>query len=714
MKKNYLILLFTLIIFGARAQNYASFNDPRTWGKNGTPVFDRVKLDVDLEGLLAKVSLTMEVSARGYQYTEQDSLEVILDFVLPDGAAITNSYLWVEGEKMEAFHLARNVATDIYEGIVQRRRDPLLLVKNYYGYQARIYPMKGDEVRKFQIDYVCPLSFLKQELSLPLPAGFILSGSELASGVDIEIRSMADSLNPVLNLKDKSISISTEETLNISESEISNDLAIVFKSINDKNVFFGTYSTGAEKYFELLFSPKELLDIDISRRFFIILDYDSAATQISKQEALYNLIAGSREILSEEDELRIVYNGASGNTEYTNWFKVEDIVEYFPAPYQIGDTSMIEELLVKSLELNPDQKITNYLVVSSSKKHYNPQRSWEGYSKGQKFAASLKVKFPINIIGFSNKQFYYEPYSYYRSFEYNSFLSGISSYTKGSYNYLRYYQATLKDLVTTMVRKFEYKFDSFQVYTVLDDGYTYSTMEVGKTEIREPQYYPIFMDNILLRTTGIRDVNISDNYLIVGKFKGTLPMEVHISAETGGEVYFKKIILNEAQYNSSHTRVLWRSQFINELDKNFYNLSQSDLVFLQQKSLEYHILSRNTAFLSLEPGMNPEDFVLDGDESNAVENIFMTDFITSNKKPKNVNDLEILVFPNPATEYCKIGGAEGVDYITILTGEGMKVGEYYPDSIDENGINVSDLDPGLYIINIYWKDEVLSKKLIKK
>ena len=48
-------------------------------------------------------------------------------FPLPDGAAINDFAMWVDGERLPGEILAADEARRIYEDIVRRQRDPALL-----------------------------------------------------------------------------------------------------------------------------------------------------------------------------------------------------------------------------------------------------------------------------------------------------------------------------------------------------------------------------------------------------------------------------------------------------------------------------------------------------------------------------------------------------------------------------------------------------------
>ncbi len=75
-------------------------------------------------------------------------------FPLPEGAAISEFAMWVDGEKLEGQILERDEAHRIYEDIVRQRRDPALL--EYVGhnaFQARIYPIPPGGQRRVELEY---------------------------------------------------------------------------------------------------------------------------------------------------------------------------------------------------------------------------------------------------------------------------------------------------------------------------------------------------------------------------------------------------------------------------------------------------------------------------------------------------------------------------------------------------------------------------------
>jgi Ca-activated chloride channel family protein len=75
-------------------------------------------------------------------------------FPLPEGAAVSEFAMWVDGTRIESKILGADEARAIYEEIVRRRRDPALL--EYVGrgaVQASVFPIPPGGSRKIELEY---------------------------------------------------------------------------------------------------------------------------------------------------------------------------------------------------------------------------------------------------------------------------------------------------------------------------------------------------------------------------------------------------------------------------------------------------------------------------------------------------------------------------------------------------------------------------------
>ncbi|MCX7683395.1 MAG: VIT domain-containing protein [Anaerolineae bacterium] len=113
------------------------------------------RVDVTIEDQIATTRVEQE-----FVNEHEWECEGTYVFPLPEGAAVSEFTMWVDGKRIEGQILEADEARRIYEDIVRRRRDPALL--EYIGrnaVQARIFPIPPGGSRKIELEYtqVLPL-----------------------------------------------------------------------------------------------------------------------------------------------------------------------------------------------------------------------------------------------------------------------------------------------------------------------------------------------------------------------------------------------------------------------------------------------------------------------------------------------------------------------------------------------------------------------------
>jgi Ca-activated chloride channel family protein len=110
------------------AQNTLWINDPTyTWNWQNGKITD-ASLSVHPKGLYVEYGLYLTFSGSTTNFAQNSNLEVVLDFELPKGAIVLDSWLWVGEDIVQGKLIDRWSASQIYEGIVNRRREPSLLL----------------------------------------------------------------------------------------------------------------------------------------------------------------------------------------------------------------------------------------------------------------------------------------------------------------------------------------------------------------------------------------------------------------------------------------------------------------------------------------------------------------------------------------------------------------------------------------------------------
>ena len=99
-------------------------------------------------------TVTLDVSIKN-PTTEQ--AEAVIDLPIPPGAAVTDATLWVGEKPMVGVMLGSAKAREVYDKIVGRRRDPLLVAWNSADMLSlSVFPLEGQQTRRFKVSWVEP------------------------------------------------------------------------------------------------------------------------------------------------------------------------------------------------------------------------------------------------------------------------------------------------------------------------------------------------------------------------------------------------------------------------------------------------------------------------------------------------------------------------------------------------------------------------------
>lgn len=109
-----------------------------------------VTVDIEIEGRVA-VTRTDQV------FTNHAGrvLEGIYEFVLPDGAIITDLVLWIDGKRIPGLILEKQLARNAYDAIVSGRADPALIEQVTPNlFRLSIFPFPARGSRRVELEYM--------------------------------------------------------------------------------------------------------------------------------------------------------------------------------------------------------------------------------------------------------------------------------------------------------------------------------------------------------------------------------------------------------------------------------------------------------------------------------------------------------------------------------------------------------------------------------
>ncbi len=237
---------------------------------------DGVKRHVPLQTVSQKVVVTINNGAakttleQVFYNNHNRQVEGTYYFPVPKGAAVSEFYLYINGEKVKGEMLAKEKARAIYEDIVRRMQDPALL--EYIDddlFKARVFPIPPKGTRKIELVYsqVLETSGTLYKYIYPMKSrgkavGKIKNSSiyiKLKSGVSLKsIYSPSHEID-VSRKGEKEAKISFEDSNYIPKNDF-----ILYYSVSEKDLGLNliTYKEkGEDGYFLMMVSPENNVDM---------------------------------------------------------------------------------------------------------------------------------------------------------------------------------------------------------------------------------------------------------------------------------------------------------------------------------------------------------------------------------------------------------------------------------------------------------------------
>ncbi len=584
-------LLFTVLFFSITSV-FGNFSlrvgDPRNSWETYQGTIENASLTVAPKGLFMEYGLILEFSSKGTKWTNvKDTLEVTLNFDLPENAMITDSWLWFGEDTIKAVILDRWTASSIYESIVNRRRDPSVLYKqSATQYELRVFPMAGSETRKVKITYLVPVSWNKTNISSELPISILKTSATLPSELTVYTWENEQGKNPVItndeNLQFKNITdvnYGECKSVEIPSSKFSSNLKIAFDTPLTNGVYFSKFSVADEGYYQLALSPASFLNSTATKKVAVLVDFEASNTELKNTEILDILKEEMQNNLSSNDSFNLIFSNLNILRHSEKWVQATN--ENIESAFQIlnndlSDYSNLAALLANGIEfINENGNDGKILLVSNSSQYYD-------YQVANKLIDDLlemmTIKIPIHITDYQtlNYRYYYtDQFQYYGN---SYFYANLAKLTAGSYQSLENGKS-VSELFGSAFKYLQGSINSFDFHTTTQNGFCFSRYYLNKDE------------NVAY---------LNEMILQVGKFKGSMPFEIDFSGEYNNEIFSEKIEIaeNQALENDSVVKKIWAGTFIKSMEKDY---SSNDIVAeIIDESINNRILSLYTSFLCLE------------------------------------------------------------------------------------------------------------------
>jgi tetratricopeptide (TPR) repeat protein len=304
----------------------------------------RFDLDVIVEDGFARATIDQT-----YFNPTERQLEGVYSFQTPHGASISRLAMYVDGTLMEGAVVDRSRGRDIYEGIVEQRRDPALL--EWMGaddFRMRIFPLPARSEKRVFLSFTELLerTYDSSRLVVPIPA---LDGPTREARFTVRIRGGA-SLPVASSSHDLVESVEGEDKLltwEAHEELLGRDLAL---QIGDERGRAGTvtFDDGATQL-ALVRATPSLRDAAKPRerapRQFVVWFDVSASRARSEIFAQLRWVKGLERSIDPDDSLEVFAVGH----EVVRWTRQRPLEEFIDERSLFGGDSRVD-LAARALE----------------------------------------------------------------------------------------------------------------------------------------------------------------------------------------------------------------------------------------------------------------------------------------------------------------------------------------------------------------------------
>jgi hypothetical protein len=569
------------------AGDYLQFQDPQNTWSYDKGIIDTAKLTIRPQGAYCEYGLYLVFSGRELKDSSAQ-YEVQLLFSLNQAASLTDAKLWVGDTLVTAKLIDRWSAWKIYEGIVSRRRDPLVIYKNSAtAYELRVYPLKKNMPRRIRITWLQPVDFSNVNAIAALPIN-IMTLSKRIPNLEVNLYEDSDWKNPNIQ------GISDVAFTNINHPDYGNVLSYTIPSANVKGQLNLTYdsplrdglyykifpTSATEGYYQFAYNPRAF--INKAKKLLVLIDYNKLSTNVSINDLFSSIQATMKATMKATDSFNIIVSSFDFTPVQKGWISASsgniDAAFASESVKKIAQYSLLPLLLNEGINFIGDDPKASIILFSSS---YNERN----VSQANQMIADLDTRMSRTInfyIGdYANKDVPTTKGPNGENYMGNDyFFSTLAKMSNGFYINLAKASNNIFNLTNAVFNQSDGVFFAFSMFVSATDGLTYS------------QYSSTNIDEAIIQGKPI---------IQFGKYIGKLPLNINASGVFGGELFNKSIALPNSDINAFGTKKMWTLNYILSLEsKGEVNEIINEII---KTSMDNRILSRYTAFLALEPWM---------------------------------------------------------------------------------------------------------------
>ena len=637
-RKN-LLLLFCAAMLAANhsfAFDRLWIQHPQQTWRQGQGTIEQAVITVRPQGIYMEYGLYLTLSARGLNFSLQDSVEVQCFFDLPKEAIVHDLWLWVDDQIMRALIMDRWTASGIYENIVKRRRDPAILFKNDEdSYELRIYPLPGTKTRKIKLTYLVPAEWSPSAVTAILPTSLLRTSARPLAKFNLILWPHADWNSPRLleypnvtftKLNDQEFGAYVR--CDIPADALALPLHFTLDSPLRNGVYVSRFAQGNTGFYQLAVLPSAALNLKAPRKVALLFDYSAGKSSVTTNQVLTTTKSLLRANFTAADSFNLIFSRLNILRAGSKWF-AGDSAGIERAFANVGATpltnySNLPALLANGIDFVKKNGNDGSLLLIANSDQLGDYRNANPLIND--LLRNMNPKLPVHVADFTNQnQVYYANGG--RSYMGNEYLyENLTRQTSGSYGRIAT-AGSFTTLLTQALQKLSGFVESFDLHTTLASGFCFGRFYLGLAG---------------------QALNVDQPILQVGKYNGSFPFVLEASGVFDGRAFSRRVQLdnNAVHVADSLAEEIWIGNHIAALEAQV----QSNEIVRQiiDVSVAERVLSLYTAFLALEPSDTVKVCVDCKDESRLVPTS------VAERKQDVLADSVLQAYPNPFNLATKI------------------------------------------------------------
>lgn len=566
--------------------------------------------------------LYLTFSARSVTFgTNGDSLEVVLNFNLPEGSSMHDSWLWVGDDIIKAHIYDRWTASTIYEGIVNRRRDPSILFKNSATqYQLRVFPMDNAATRKVKITWLQPATFLNNKTQISLPFSLLKTSKNPVEQFNLLVWSDDRFQSPLIaNRPDLSFEAVSDSVagnfsrITLTPDQYVDDVQLQFSSPLRDGFYLSTFSEGGENFYQMAVLPGKFFPVEENRKVALLFDYEAGSNAPSTTQLLTAAKSALLSNLGVKDSFNLFFSAFAIHKSSDHWLPAhpDTIQQVFNAlSNPLTNSSNLQPLLATGIDWVQEHGPGGEILLVSNSSQYAALQPANALIND--LLEVLDPPVVINTLDYNEKNttYFFANGVYYFANSY--LLSNLATQSSGFY--VKTYQTqSLNRAFETSFANLGTHVEAFELYPSTDNGFCYGRFNVGVSGSL---------------------TNLHRPFLQIGKYVGSTPFSLEINGIYQEQPWFSTLNVDAPDILIADTliREMWYGRLIQALEADAQsNAAIGNIIF---NSLAERVLSKYTAFLCLEE----QSWICDDCEDESQ--------YTSTDDP-GARDSTLTAFPNP-------------------------------------------------------------------